>query len=198
MAFTRIKIFVSVFLIIIINTGVISAQGKNKIQYSLTETDTSYTFKGTFKINADPGCLINIFFSYEHLCALAPDAVVTLTEKGDVWNQVGYLYKKYGYFENRSEWFRELDKQHYKVKFTLISSENNKSIMPVMKSSSGYYQVKKKDNFYIVIYYQECTLSESALTNIYLNKAEKEAIIFLERLAEYSCTHCGVSSPIND
>lgn len=170
------------------------SQEKSDITYRFTQTDSSYTFKGSFRTNFDPHCILNICFQIEHVCALAPDAKhIILKDHGTNWNQISYTYRKFIYFENKSLWYRTLDKEKLRIDFKLISSKNNSSLMPRMLSSKGYYLIYPKENSFIVEYYQQCILSESLLTNIYLNQAKKEVINFLIRFNEYSKSTCNSS-----
>lgn len=164
---------------------------RNDVQYKFTQTDSSYTFYGRFIIHADTECLLQIFFNYEHIRALAPDAKeVLLTDEGDDWNKIHYTYQKFNYFENKSLWHRKLDKENQRVVFTLISSENNKTIMPEMISSSGFYQAKQRGNDIIVEYYQQCKITKSSITNMYLSRVKKEAIQFMKRFSKYTNKKC--------
>jgi len=164
------------------------------IKYTFTQTDSTYSFSGSFKIKANPNCLLDICFQHEHISALAPDAkeVLLINEKND-WNQISYTYQKFIYFENKSVWNRKLDKENKRVGFTLISSKNNHAIMPKMVSSSGYYQISMEDEEIIVKYFQQCQLTKSSLTNLYLNRVKKEALQFMYRFLEYANTTCNDS-----
>ena len=175
-------------------TLTIFAEETNDIQYKFTQTDSSYTFSGSFKIKANPNCILDMFFYHEHIRALAPDAKeVLLMDQGSDWNQISYTYKKYIWFVNKSVWHRNLDKKKQRVDFTLISSENNKTIMPRMTSSSGFYQINKQGGDIIVEYFQQCQLTKSSITNLYLNRVKKEAIQFMHRFSEYAKTICSDS-----
>jgi len=167
------------------------AQEKTDIQYQFTQTDSSYSFSSSFYIKANPNCLLNLCFYYQHIKALAPDAKeVLVKDQGSDWNQISYTYKKFIYFVNKSLWYRKLDEEMQRVDFTLISSENNKTIMPEMISSTGYYQIKKQGGDIIVEYFQECQLTKSHITNLYINRVKKEAIQFMQRFMEYANANC--------
>jgi len=161
------------------------------VKYTFTQTDSTYSFSGSFTLKANPNCLLDICFKHEHIRALAPDAKeVVLIDERNNWNQISYTYQKFIYFENKSVWNRKLDKENKRVDFTLISSKNNHAIMPKMVSSSGYYQISLEDEEIIVKYFQQCKLTNSSLTNLYLNKVKKEAIQFMYRFLEYANTNC--------
>ena len=191
---TYIYITASIIVNIFISTIGVS-QISNDLQYKFTQTDSSYSFAGSFLINANTDCLLDICFQIEHIQALAPDAEeIVLVREGPEWNEIRYRYKKFIYFENKSLWSRKLDREKKRVDFTLISSENNKAIMPKMVSSTGYYQITTSEYGVVLTYYQQCILAKSALTNIYLNKIEKEAVQFLHRFSEYANVICSKSN----
>jgi len=74
--------------------------------------------------------------------------------------------------------------------FNLVSSVNNQVAMPKMIASSGFYHVKKQGVDLIVEYYQQCQLTKSIITNLYLKILRNEAIHFIKKLSEYSDTNC--------
>jgi uncharacterized lipoprotein YehR (DUF1307 family) len=170
------------------------AKKPDDIKYTFTQTDSTYSFSGSFTIKANSNCLLDICFQHEHISALAPDAKeVLIKDQGNDWNQISYTYQKFIYFENKSVWNRKLDKENMRVDFTLISSKNNHAIMPRMVSSSGYYQISMQDEEIIVKYFQECQLTKSSITNLYLNRVKKEALQFMHRFLEYANTICNNS-----
>ncbi len=180
---------------------VVSAQENREIIWNFTRSDTGYFFNGSFKLIADPACVLNLCFEYDHIRALAPDAqAVTLEDMGPCWNRIAYVYRKYYIFRNKSLWNRVLDTTKQRVDFTLLSSINNLSVMPVMISSSGYYKVSSRNDTTTVEYYQQCRLRGAPLTSFYMKKAEEEALHFMQRFYEYAVAHCGhiVLSDIHD
>jgi hypothetical protein len=167
------------------------AQEANDIQYEFAQTDSSYSFYGTFKIKAYPECLLDICFGYRHICELVPDAKeVRLMNQGINWNQISYTYQKYILFENISVWYRKISREKQRVDFNLISSKNNMAIMPKVISSSGYYQITKQDENATVEYYQQCRITKSSMTRSYLGRVQKEAIQFLRRFSDYANAIC--------
>lgn len=181
----------------LIPTTVQTAEG-NHIHCTFNQTDSSYSFYGSFRIDADPKCLLQISFYYKHIRALATDAkVVLLIDSGSNWNRISYMYQKYFFFENTSVWLRKLNQERLKVDFTLVSSHNNNALMPILLSSSGYYQIKQDKGFAIVEYYQECRLTEKSITKFYLNRMKSEAIQFINRFALYASEHCSRLSLTN-
>lgn len=191
MILRKITIWFTIVLVIVIIPLRIYAEEPDEIQCKFRQTDSSYTFYGSFKINANPKCLLEISYNYEHIRALALDAKeVQLIDQGSNWNQISYIYQKFKFFKNKTVWHRILNAKSQRVDFTLMSSENNRTIMPRMISSSGFYQIKQKGDYFIVEYYQQCQISEELITKLYLNRAEKEAIKFMHKFSEYARTFC--------
>lgn len=192
-------IWFSVILVIVIIPVNLFAEEPNDIKYTFTQTHSSYTFYGSFKINTDPKCLLEISFNYKHIRALALGAKeVQLIDQGSNWNQISYTYKKFVFFKNKTVWHRILNEENQRVDFTLVSSENNQTIMPRMISSSGFYQIEKEGEYFIVKYYQQCQLTEKLTTELYLNRAKKEAIKFMYTFFKYASTFCNNSTSTNN
>ena len=190
----EIKIWFTVIFVLVIIPEKIYAEEPDDIQYKFTQTDSSYTFYGSFKINANPKCLLEISFEFEHIQALAPGAKeVLLIGQGSNWNRVSYTYCKFTWFKNKSVWHRVLNEEKQRVNFTLVSSKNNQLIMPRMISSSGYYQIKQQGEYVIVEYYQQCQLTDELITKLYLKRAKNEAIKFMHNFSEYTIGVCNYS-----
>lgn len=188
----KYKIWFLITLAVLLMPLKIFAEEVNDIQYKFIQNNSGYSFFGTFRINANPKCLLEISFNYEHIRALAQDAKeVLLIEQGIDWNKISYTYERSLYFENRSVWHRTLNREKQRVNFILVSSENNRTVMPRIISSSGFYQIKLQEDYIIVEYYQECQLSESSLIKLYLNKVKKEAMKFMHDFLVYAKDHCG-------
>jgi hypothetical protein len=173
------------------------SEKENDIQYIFKQTDSSYSFYGRFKIKADPNCLLEISFNYEDIRSLAANAKeVLLIDSGNNWNQISYTFHGYFFFENTSVWLRKLDMEKQRVDFTLVSSENNLSLMPRLISSSGYYMITQENECVVVEYYQECWLTEKSITKFYISRLKNEAIKFIYLFSEYAGENCGRSSSI--
>lgn len=187
----KINMWFTTLLVIVLIPMNLLAQDHNEVKYKFTKTDSSYIFYGSFKIKANPKCLLEIAFRYKHIRALSPDAKeVKLIDQGRDWNQISYTYQKFTFFLNKTVWHRILNEENQRVDFTLLSSENNLSIMPRMISSSGFYQIKQKGDYSIMEYYQQCLLTEVFITKLYLNRAQKEAIKFMHKFSEYTRAYC--------
>lgn len=164
----------------------------NEVTCQFSTIDSGYSFLGRFKINANPDCLLGITFSYRHMSELAQDAKeVKLVNQGDNWNQIRYTYQKFIYFRNITEWYRELDEANNRLEFTMISSHNNTLMMPELISSSGYYQIIEMPDYVILEYFQECKISHSALTKLYLKRVRKKAERFMHEFYSYTHDFCG-------
>jgi len=195
----KIKIWFTILLVVLLIPIKFFAQEPNDVKYKFTQTDSSSTFYGSFKINANPKCLLEISFDYEHIRALAINAKeVQLIDQGSNWNQISYIYQEFIFFKNKTVWHRILNEENQRVDFTLMSSENNQTIMPQMISSSGFYHIKQQEEYLIVEYYQQCQLTQKLITKLYLNKAKKEAIKFIHRFFEYANAFCNNSTSTNN
>ena len=195
----KIKIWFAIVFIIVLIPISFFAQNPNDIKYKFTQTDSSYTFYGSFRVDANPECLLKISFEYKHIKALNHEAKeVKLISQGSNWNQISYTHQKFAFFKNKTVWHRILNEENQRVDFTLISSENNLAIMPRMISSSGFYQIKQQGEYCIVEYYQQCQLTEELITKLYLNRAKKEAIKFMLKFLKYADTFCNSSTSSNN
>ena len=194
----KIKIWFTIILFTVIIPLKLLAQEPNDLKYEFTQTDSSYSFYGSFKIKANPKCILDISFNYKHIRALALDAKeVRLIDQGINWNQISYTYQKYIIFKNKTVWHRILNEENQRVEFTLVSSENNQTIMPRMISSSGFYQVKQQGEYFIVEFYQQCQPTEKSITKLYISRMKKEAIKFMHEFSEYASSCCNNSTSTN-
>jgi hypothetical protein len=189
--------FLTTVFSVLIPMTVLTADG-NDIQCIFNQNDSSYSFFASFRINADPKCLLRISFNYEHIRAVASDAKdILLLDSGSNWNRISYTYQKYIFFENTSVWLRKLDREKQRVDFTLVSSKNNLVLIPMLISSSGYFQIKQDKDFAIVEYYQECRITEKAITKLYASRMKNEAVKFINLFAVYASENCNGSSITN-
>ena len=167
------------------------AAQENRLEHKFSETDSGYTFFGSFVSDASPECVLNISFAFKHQKALAHWAKrIKLIDQGENWNMLCFTVRRFGLFENTSTWNRVLNQKKYRVDFSLISSINSSSILPDIISSKGFYQIKPVNGSSLVEYYQECKLTDGFISSIYLNRAKKEAIRFLHEFSNYADTIC--------
>ncbi len=169
----------------------VCSQRNDSIFYSFTHTNTTYTFHGRFRVDAEKNCLLEICFDYEHIKALALDASkVELIEQSKNWNKIKYTYQQYPFYKNESLWYRTIDHKNSIINFKLVSSKNNHSIMPRMISSSGYYKVSQIREATWVEYFQQCCFTRSNLSSLFQHYMKKKAVEFIYLFQEYSQKHC--------
>ena len=158
----------------------------NKFDYEFIQDGNTYSFCGSFIVQAECDCLIDVIYNFKHISKYATDAEsIELVREGENWNEVTYTYRKYLIFENKSTWRRTLKRDEQKVIFEMISSKNNINIMPQVLSSTGYYQITTEKVGYRVEYFQTCQLKAGLLKDAYLSQAKKQAIKFLKEFREY-------------
>ena len=193
-----IYIFATLALVVFGGSSKLFAQKTDGIHCSFTRTDTTYSFLGRFEIvngtDGDIGCVLPICFAFNHVKALSPEATnVELIDQGENWNTISFVYGIFSNYENESTWYRVVYPDKNRVDFTLIASVNSHAIMPEMISSSGYYLINLSNDTIIVEYYQQCLLSESLITDIYLYTVKKRAVEFMYLFKDYLIKHCKVN-----
>ncbi len=190
---------IKILFVFVLTSLNIFTQEHNDINYTFTQSDTSYAFYGSFILDTNPECLLEISFEFKHVKALNLEAKeVQLIDQGNNWNKISYTYQKFAFFNNQSVWHRKLNKENRSVTFKLVSSKNSHSIMPVIISSSGFFQIKKKGECFIMEYYQQCKLTEELMTKLYLKRSKKEAIKFMYKFYEYAGAYCSNSRSTNN
>ncbi|HRZ42098.1 MAG TPA: hypothetical protein P5228_05280 [Bacteroidales bacterium] len=163
----------------------------DNIYYTFTHTDTTYAFYGRFKIDARLDCVMQLCFNFQHIREMAADASkVELIGEGENWNKIKYTYELYPLYKNESIWYRKKDLENQRINFTLISSKNNRSFMPTVISSSGYYRFRQVQGTVWVEYFQQCRFTRSYLISFYLNFLKGKAVDFLHVFYDYSRNHC--------
>jgi hypothetical protein len=172
-----------------------TAQNAEGVNCSFSRTDTTYLFKGSFDIVGDIigdiDSVMPIFFEYDHVKALSPDAKnVELIEQGESWNTISFVYGIFPNYENESIWYRVVDPERNRVDFNLVSSKNSHAIMPQMVSSSGFYHIYRSNDTITIEYCQQCLLTKSLITDLYLQAVKKRAIEFIYLFKEYAINYC--------
>ncbi|MCU0462830.1 MAG: DUF488 domain-containing protein [Bacteroidales bacterium] len=163
---------------IILASQTILVFGQNDIRYSFTQTDSTLSFFGSFKTDAGTDCLLEIFYNYHHIKALAPSTMeVQLIDQGEGWNRFRYIYRDFIFFENVSVWNRKLDVENLRVDVYLESSVSNLAAVPKMISSYCFFRIKKQGEETIVEYHQQCQLTKASLTNLLL-RTTSDALTF--------------------
>ena len=164
----------------------VGGRENKEFKYDFTKTDSSYSFRGSFVVNADFDCLIDVAYKFEHISKYTSGAKsIKLLRQGENWLEVEYTYRKLLVLENKSTWHRTLKRDEGKVEFEMISNKNNIGIIPDVLSSIGYYQIKPEGRSYSVEYFQKCILKSAFLKNVYIKQAKKEAIRFLKVFKKY-------------
>jgi hypothetical protein len=191
MMYKKNNILTLIFLMLYLIPCFSRAGEDENIEYEFILTDSCYSFCGRIKIRADAKCLLDLTFNFNHIRALVPDAkeVLLLDHDSDSC-VVQYTFQKFLFFVNTSVWKRVLDKPERKVKFSLVSSENNLSIMPELLYSTGYYHVIQQNGYVVMEYFHECRVTEKSITRLYLNRLKDEAIKFMYRFSDYACEQC--------
>jgi hypothetical protein len=179
------KICKTIIILFCLPVSLLSSQ-KAGIEYNFTKDDSSYSFRGSFIVNNDFDCLLDVVYKFEHISKFTSGAKsIKLRRRGENWYEVTYTYRKLLIFENKSTWRRTLKREKGRVVFEMVSNKNNLSIIPEVLSSTGYYQVKPDDNGFRIEYCQGCVLKPGLLKNAYIRQAKKEAIKFLALFKKY-------------
>jgi len=162
-----------------------------EMKYDFCQSDSAYSFSGSFIIETELECLIRIVSDFRHISKYASGAKsVELIRQRNNWTEVSYTYRRFLFLENKSVWRRTLYREKLELVFELISSENNMKIMPEMRSSSGYYRIKPSDDGFQIEYFQVCNLTTDLLTTTYIRKVKEEAIKFLHDFRKYIMQTC--------
>ena len=191
----KVKTFQIAFLFCVLLKASLHAQNDKSVHYKFNETDSSYSFYGSFLVKAKPDCILNICFNQEHIKELAAEAKnVELLKEGINWNIMRYTYQKLIYFESKSVWYRTIDKEKQRIEFKMLSSKNSHEIMPKMLFSSGYYQLKKVGEYTQVEYHQQCQLNKVSLTKFQILFVKKSAVKVMQRFKKYMNQYCGCTT----
>ncbi len=166
-------------------------QRKERVQHTFTEKDDQYTFKGSFFIKADPRCLLNMLFAYDHIRNYFThvDHMERLEENGNT-QTLAYTYKRM-FHKSRSIFRRTLNEEEGQVNYELTGIDQNGLITPDIQSIKGYYGISPEDDGYRVTFYQEGVLDDSMLKGFYFNFAEDQATGFLQEMKNYAEKTCG-------
>ena len=169
----------------------ISGSQEKEFDYEFIQEDTYYSFRGSFLVNAESDCVIDVIYDFHNLSEYTLGAQsIELIQQGDTWYDVYYTYRKLFILENKSTWRRTFKQDEQKIVFKMLSSENNLKIMPELISSTGYYQIIKEEDRCRVEYFQECLLKPGFFKNAFINEAKQEAIKFLHEFKKYIERKC--------
>jgi hypothetical protein len=170
---------------------VVSGNQEQEFEYEFIQEDTYYSFRGSFLVNAESECVIDLIYDFDNLSEYTLGAQsVELVQQGDTWYDVVYTYRKFAILKNRSTWRRTLQPDEHKIVFEMLSSENNLKMMPELLSSTGYYHVLKENDRCRVEYFQECRLKPGLFKRAYIAEAKQEAMTFLHAFKPYIERKC--------
>ena len=169
----------------------VSGSQEKDFEYEFIQEDTYYSFRGSFLVNAESDCVIDLIYDFNNLSEYTLGAQsVELIQQGDNWYDVSYTYRKFFIFENESTWRRTLKPDEQKIVFEMLSSKNNLKMMPEVISSAGYYQIIEEKDRCRMEYFQECLLKPGLFKRAYINEAKHEAITFLHEFKTYIERKC--------
>jgi len=157
----------------------------DSVDYEFNHADSCYSFRGSFVIQAEFDCLIDILYDFKHLENIISSAnSIILIQQAENWYDVAYTFKKF-FFTNESVYRKTLKLDEQKIIFKMLSYKQNTNLIPEMLSSSGYYWIQCESTGYRIEYFQECKIKSSLLKGIYINKAKKESTKFMLELRNY-------------
>jgi len=156
------------------------------IVYQFEHSGNAYSINGSFFAVAERDCLMDVVSRFEHIARYTSGAKsIKVVKQGEGWYDVTYTYRKFVFFEHSSTWRRWLHEEDNEVTFQMLSSRNNLKVMPDVLQSNGYYRIQDEQGGFRITFFQECTLGESVLTEVYLSRVKKEAIQFLHVFKRY-------------
>ncbi len=183
-----IRLLVAFLLVPALASG---GQDRQDVRYEFVQSGNGYAFRGQFVLEAERRCIVDVLFDFDHVAKFTPDArSIEMVQQGRDWYDVTYKYRRFLILENESTWRRTLKREEDEVAFELLSSRNNRGIMPDLTSSSGYYRVRDERGRQVVEYFQECTLGAGSLKGRYIAEARTKAIEFLQGLSVYLARTC--------
>lgn len=167
-----------------------------EVNYEFVQNENKYSFTANLFLAADPDCLFDRINKFEYLQEYSLGAKsIQLVQENEKGYDVLFVYQKLLFIENESTWRRTFSPDKRKIVFEMLSSETNIGWIPKIISSTGYYQITPVDSGSFVAYYQRCDLDQGALQDIYMRKAKKEAIQFLEKFKEFLSNNCILNVP---
>ena len=162
-----------------------------ELNYEFVHEKNYYSFTGILLVGAEPDCLIDLIYNFDHISKYSSGATsIQLIQQDENWFDVAFIYKKLMFIENESTWRRTLSHDKRKVAFEMLSNKSNIRWIPKLISSTGHYQITSTKNGSLVEYFQECELEHGALQSIYIREAKKEAIQFLKIFEKYLSNNC--------
>lgn len=167
-----------------------------ELNYEFVQKENYYSYTANLFIAADPDCLIDLIYNFENISKYSSGAKsIELVQHHESGYDVTFIYQKLIFIENESTWRRTLSPDKRKIAFEMLPNETNISWVPQIIYSSGYYQITSIENGSLVEYYQECELEHGALQDMYIRKAKKEAIQFLNTFEHFLSNNCDKIEP---
>ncbi|GBC60494.1 hypothetical protein DENIS_1447 [Desulfonema ishimotonii] len=159
-------------------------------RHRFSHTENTYTFSGTFRIRADPACLLTILYEFDHFRQFMSHVKdIRCTRKGTGWYEVRYRYSRI-FYSAETTFRRTLDLKKWKVDYEMISIRQSGLITPDIISITGYYSLTPEADGFRVTFFQQGKLASRMLSGVFFYHAEKEAIGFLKKMRQYARTHC--------
>ncbi len=161
------------------------------LNYEFSQSENSYTFRGSFSLMAEPSCLLHVFYDFEHLSGIATDAdSIVLLRKGDHWYDVALSYRKLPLISSRFIYRRTLHQKENRVAFEMIESEQPSIFLTKVVSSKGTYEIKTAKEGCKVVYSQEWVIGSKLQDEFFSQNVKKQAIKILRGLKDYAGKVC--------
>lgn len=165
---------------------------EGEIFHTFHHTDTQYTFEGSFELAADPACLLNVLFDFDHLKNYVKHAkTATLLREGPRWQDVRYSYRSL-FYDAETTFKRVLDAAAGRVDYRLVDITHSGLVDPDIQSISGYYGISRIPTGYRVTFYQQGELEAALLSGFYFYMAKNQAVSFVREIRDYMLSHCPV------
>ena len=179
------------FLLFCSTNAATEIQKLGDLNYEFSQSERSYTLRGSFLLMADPSCLLHVFYDIDHLSGIATDAdSIVLLRKGDNWYEVALSYRKLLLISSKFIYRRTLNQKEKMVKFEMIESEQPSFFLSKVVSSKGYYEIKTEKEGCKVVYFQEWVIGSKLQDQIFFQNVKKQALRILQGLKDYAGKVC--------
>jgi hypothetical protein len=163
----------------------------NGIKYIYIESDTFYSFKGSFHTSVEYQCLMDISYQMKHKKKYNTEVSdMKMITEGKNWYTSMYYFKRYVLLENQSEWLTVRDISRNRVDFKMLKSKSNLDVANIIVSSFGHYQFLPDKTGCRVEYYQEGHTIKGSASKIYLGDAKKEMLKYINSYKVYLSEAC--------
>jgi hypothetical protein len=144
----------------------------------------SYSFTATFELDAPPGQVLDLLYSFEHFQRFARRSHCELLEEGPDWQRVRYTHST-SLWTITATLRRQLDRPAGCVWFEMESAARSGLPIPLPTASSGHYCVEPVETGLRVTYHQAAETDASRLRAIWLRHARSEAVAFANDMEAY-------------